>query len=134
MYDVTAEDIRAIALGITIPPGEDVDAKLDALIGEAEVILNGDVPGLPRRVEGDDTLKALVQSTIKAMVLRVAKNPRALRSIGLDDLNATIDNTASSGELYLTAAEAARLAERPDGGRVGSIRLGLPVERLPRDR
>lgn len=134
MYDVVPDDIRAIAFGVTIPEGDAANRQINALIAEAIILVEAGVPGLRRRVEDNETLTALTETIIKKMVLRVLKNPRSLRSIGIDDLNATIDSAASTGELYLSDTEAALLAESTPGGLVGSIRLGVPRERLPRDR
>jgi len=66
------------------------------------------------------------------MVLRVVKNPRSLRSLGLDDFQATIDQAVSTGMLYLSDDERARLLPHGRANlQVGTIRLGLAPWRWP---
>lgn len=132
MYEVTAEDIRGAAYGIDIPAGVGVDLQLDRLVAKAEVRLAGLIPTLAARYAAGTIEADLVRGIVEDMVIRVVSNPKALRSIGLDDFNATIDSAVSSGRLYVTADEVALLSpRRPAGGRVGSIRIGVPAWRLP---
>jgi hypothetical protein len=64
------------------------------------------------------------------MVLRVVRNPKALRSIGLDDFQAVVDNSTTTGLLYVSDDELALLAPTKRR-RVGSIRIGVPAWRTP---
>jgi len=130
MFEVTAASIRSAAYGITIPAGEAVDAQLDALIAKAELRLVAAVPSVPSRIEEGTLAVELVQGVVEDMVLRVVRNPKALRSVGLDDFQATIDNSTSTGLLYVSAEEKALLEPRASA-RVGSIRLGVPAWRVP---
>lgn len=131
MYGVTPQAIRDAAYGIDIPAGDVVDLQLAALIAKAEVRLNAKIPTLAGRFESGAVSAQLVGGVVEDMVLRVAKNPQALRSFGIDDFQATIDNAVSSGLLYVSADELAMLS--PGSGRpsVGSIMLGVPPWRAP---
>lgn len=131
MYGVTPQAIRDAAYGIDVPAGDVVDQQLVALIEKAEVRLNARIPTLAGRFEADEVSVRLVGGVVEDMVLRVVKNPQALRSFGIDDFQATIDNAVSSGLLYVSADELAMLS--PGSGRpsVGSIKLGVPAWRMP---
>lgn len=133
-YEVTAAVIRAQAYGVEIATGDTVDAQLDAQVDKAEAILNHKIPTLAARVTAGAIQLALVQGVICDMVLRVVKNPMSLRSFGIDDGQATIDNTASTGLLYLSADEEALLVppSTETTGAVRNVRLGVPSWRLPR--
>lgn len=131
-YDVTPDDIRNVAYGIDIPTGATVDAQIAVLIAKATTRIDEAVPSLAARVVAETTSRAVVQDVIEDMVLRVVKNPKSLRSLGLDDFQATIDQAVSSGMLYLSDDERARLL--PHGRttqRLGSIRIGVPAWRWP---
>lgn len=131
MYEVTAADIREAAFGIDIPAGETVDAQLNRLIAKAEVRLSAVLPNLAARY-ADETVDAdLVRGIVEDMVLRVVKNPRSLRTLGLDDFNATIDHSTSTGLLYVTADEVALLSPNRPRRAIGTIRVGVPSWRLP---
>lgn len=131
-YNVVPADIREAAYGLTIPEGATVDAQLQVLIDKAAARLDGRIPSLPRRVRSDEVAIAVVQGVIEDMVLRVIRNPKARRSLGLDDWQETIDNSTTTGLLYVSPDEFALLA--PTGstrGRFGSVRIGVPPWRLP---
>lgn len=130
MFDVTAEDIRDAGFGLTIPAGEAVDKQLVGLVAKAKARLLALVPSLPRRVTAGTLDEQTVKGVIEDMVLRVVKNPRALRQLGIDDFQATIDTAVSSGALYLTPDE--RLLLSPKRRRaIGSVQIGVPRWRLP---
>ncbi|MEU5091717.1 hypothetical protein [Streptomyces sp. NPDC021356] len=57
-----------------------------------------------------------------SMVLRVLSNPDGKRQESIDDYSYTVDSSRSTGELYLSEAEAAEL--RPWTGGAFSIVLG----------
>ncbi|MFE5309705.1 hypothetical protein [Isoptericola sp. NPDC056605] len=130
MFEVTPASIRTAAFGITIPEGTTADAQLTALIAKAELRLVAAVPSVPSRIEEGTLDVELVQGVVEDMVLRVVRNPKALRSVGLDDFQATIDNSTSTGLLYVSPEETALLAPSSRSS-VGSIRLGVPAWRLP---
>lgn len=125
---VEPADVREAAYGLTIPAGEAVDASIARLIAKAEQRVLLRVASVPARIEAGTLQADAVAGVVEDMVLRVMRNPRALRQVSIDDYAETIDNIASGGELYLTDNEATLLAP-PVGARsrVGSIRLGLPA-------
>lgn len=124
---VTVEGLREAAFGVDIPSGGHVDTALQRLIDKAEGRLLAAIQSIPGRV-ADGTLPAdLVAGVVEDMVLRVAVNPRGLRSLGIDDYTETIDSAVSSGALYVSPAELALLGGASARGRVGSIRLGTPA-------
>lgn len=131
MFDVAPQDIRDAAFGIDIPAGEAVDAQLERLIAKAEMRLATVLPTVASRIEAGALDVDLVRGVIEDMVLRVVKNPRSLRTLGLDDFQATIDNSTSTGLLYVTADEVALLSPRRPRRSVGTIRLGIERWRQP---
>lgn len=140
MYEVEPDDIRTAGYGLTIPEGERVDEQIQHLIDKAETRLNALVPTLPDRVTGiapGPTQKPAidletVQGVIEDMVLRVLRNPRALRSLGIDDFQSVIDTTVTSGLLYVSGDELALLSPRARR-QVRSMRMHIPSWRLPGD-
>lgn len=136
MYAVVPQDIRNAAYGIDIPEGATVDGQLTALIAKAETRLNAVVPSLAARFEAGEELGGqpigdVVKGVVEDMVLRVAKNPEALRSFGIDDFQAVLDNAVSSGRLYVAADEETLLSPGSGRAKVGSILLGVPSWRMP---
>lgn len=136
MYAVDPQDIRDAAYGIEIPAGAAVDVQIGLLIAKAETRLNAVVPLLAARFEAGEAIGGapitdVVKGVIEDMVLRVAKNPQALRSFGIDDFTAVLDNAVSTGLLYVAADELALLSPGSGRSSVGSIRLGVPSWRLP---
>lgn len=129
-YGVTPTSLRTAAFGVDIPDGATVDLQLDALIAKAEQRVAVKIPSLAARVESGEVAEATVQGVIEDVVLRVVKNPRSLRTLGLDDFQATIDSSVSTGMLYLSGDEIALLSP-PVRTRVGSIGLVIPGWRLP---
>lgn len=131
-YGVTASDVRDAAYGLNIPDGAAVDGQIQTLIAKAAGRLDAKVPSLRRRVEAEAVALDVVQGVIEDMVLRVLRNPKARRSIGVDDFQETIDNSTSTGLLYVSPDELALLAPRSKRGGFGSVRLGVPAWRTPR--
>jgi hypothetical protein len=131
-YDVTPDDIRATAYGVEIPTGSATDAQLTVLIAKATTRIDEAVPSLAARVTDGTVTKAVVQDVIEDMVLRVVKNPKSLRSLGLDDFQATIDQAVSTGMLYLSDDERSRLLPHGRANqRLGTVRIGLAPWRWP---
>lgn len=130
MY-ATVDDIRAVAYGVTIPC--DADGALSRLIAKAEARLLIAVPSIASRLAAGTLDVDLVKGVVEDMVLRIVRNPRGLRSVSIDDFQATIDRALSSGELYVSDAEVALLSPAARASRnFGSVRIGLPEWRLPR--
>lgn len=127
---VTPAAIREAAYGLTIPEGATVDAQIQALIDKASSRLRAKVPSLCQRLDAATIDLEVVQGVVEDMVLRVVRNPKALRSLGLDDFQAVIDNSTSTGLLYASADELALLRPRTTS-RIGTVRLGIPSWRVP---
>lgn len=127
---VTPADIREAAYGLEIPAGAEVDAQIQALIDKASLRLQQAVPTLCQRIEAGTLNVEVARGVVEDMVLRVIRNPKAFRSLGLDDFQATVDNSTSTGMLYVSAEELALLAPRSKS-RIGSIRIGVPAWRVP---
>lgn len=130
MFDVTPQDIRNAAFGIKVPTGTVADVQLAALIEKAKNRLVPGIVSLTRRVEAGTLEEQTVNGVIEDMVLRVVKNPRSLRQLGIDDFQTTIDSAVSTGALYLSDYERELLAPKTRGA-LGSIRIGVPSYRLP---
>lgn len=129
--NVTAGEVRTAAYGLTIPTGTDIDASILRLVAKAIDRLPGGRTGIEARIAASSLSESLVRGVIEDMVIRVLRNPRAIRSSSIDDFTETIDNSVSAGELYLSASEAALLTAGSDRPRVGTIRLGLAAWRVP---
>lgn len=129
-YGVTAASLRQVAFGVDIPEGALVDIQLGHLIDKAEQRIAVKVPSLAARVAAGEVDQATVKGVVEDMVLRVAKNPMSLRTLGLDDFQATIDSAVSTGLIYLTADELSLLSPRVRS-KVASLRLVIPPWRVP---
>lgn len=123
-------DIRAAALGVTIPAGNAADDALDRLLEKAQDRVHAAFPTIFDRVNANTIPLVRVTGVIEDMVLRVLRNPSGLRQVTIDDFTRMIDSALSTGELYLTEREQTLLA--PSGRRrIGSVRVGVPAWRLP---
>ena len=128
---VTPDDIREAAYGTTIPAGGAIDAQLSKMIAKAGREIMDQVPDLDARVASGKVSPSTIRDVIEAMVVRVTKNPNSYRQVGIDDFQATLDNTVSAGGLYLSEAERLKLAGPRKARRFGSARLAVPSWRLP---
>ena len=125
---VTVTGLREAAFGIDIPQGDVVDAALQRLIDKAETRLLAAFPSIPARIAAGTLSVDLVAGVVEDMVLRVASNPRGVRSLSIDDYTETLDRAVSSGVLYLSPEELALLAgPMRAGGAFGSIKLRTPA-------
>lgn len=120
--------ILAAAYGITL-----TDAQVEALpllIEKAQELLP---VGTEQWIADGRTKAATVVSVVEDMVVRVARNPRGLRQVSIDDFTGTIDQALSSGGLYLAPDELERLTPTQTGRRrIGTVRVGLDSHRVPR--
>lgn len=116
--------------GFERPLSDLEDRAASRWLQEAWRILNRDVPGVSARLDflpdaegylaADDVVDVLA-----AMVRRVLRNPDGTRSWSDDTHQETIDAALSSGELYVSEREKARLAPAPVAtGGMFSIELG----------
>ena len=99
------------------------------LLDDALVLIQAAVPSAADRADTDPVFRALVVQIECAMVLRVVNNPTGVRSRskGVDDFaeSETIDSSRSTGELYVSDAEIARLSDGA-GDPSGAFTIGQP--------
>ena len=127
LFGVNPTNVADAAYGLTVPSS--AVAGIVKLIEKAEGILLDEIPSLHQRSTSGRTKPESVKSVIEDMVVRVLRNPNSLRQITVDDGTATIDHAISSGQLYASPAELARLRKDVNGsarGGVRSIRLAKP--------
>lgn len=104
-------------------------AAVPGWLDQAWTILQGDVPGIPARMALTPSAPTwldpdLVIQVLAAMVERKLRNPDGLRSFTIDDVVNTVDATLSTGQLYSTPDERARLSVPVPRGGLFSIQLG----------
>lgn len=88
------------------------------LLGDAWAIVLSAKPSVADRLDKtpvDALFKSLVIQTLCAMVLRVLSNPEGKLEERQDDYQYRLDAARSTGELYLSDAELARLSDGDDG-------------------
>lgn len=121
---VTAEGITTAAPTLTMPP----EAQTQRLIEKAEELVLDYVPNTATRIADGRLRQATLNAVIEDMVIRVLRNPQALRTVSVDDGSATLDMTISSGLMYVSDVELARLRGHASGPKnpVRSIRLRMP--------
>lgn len=81
-----------------------------ALLDDAWAVVLSRIPDVETR-DG-----ALVRAVLCAMVLRVMRNPDGKRQESIDDYSWTIDDTRSSGALYLSEQEMELLTPESSSG------------------
>lgn len=129
-FGVTVQTVIDAAYGITVP--SESHGRVQALINKAIGLLLDEIPNLEHRVTDGRTKSASAKSVVEDMVVRVLRNPNALRQITINGDSATIDQAVSSGQLYVTEAELARLRKDVSvqaskrAGKLRSIRQALP--------
>ncbi|TYP82069.1 hypothetical protein [Blastococcus xanthinilyticus] len=75
-----------------------------------ELLAPRNVPDLEDRLGRDVVSVGLVRRVVAAMVIRVLRNPEAIRQWQVDDASFTRDSMVSSGLLYASADEIALLS------------------------
>lgn len=88
------------------------------LLGDAWALVLSARPSVADRLDaalGDTVFEGLVRQILCAMVLRVLSNPGGKLEERQDDYQYRLDSAVSSGALYLSDDELARLAEGDDG-------------------
>lgn len=88
--------------------GQEQAAAAD-LLADAWEVLHAQVSGLEERIESQQLREGAVKAVIKAMVLRVLRNPDAIRQFTSDDASYVRDNAVSTGLLYATPEELSML-------------------------
>lgn len=87
------------------------------LLGDAWAIVLSAKPNVADRLDAvpkDTVFESLVKQTLCAMVLRVLNNPSGKLEERQDDYQYRLDSAVSTGALYLSDAELARLSEGDD--------------------
>lgn len=111
-------DLQARSFRTLSPAELDVG---ETLLGDAWAIVLAAKPSVADRLDAsppDLVFRSLVVQTLCAMVLRVLSNPDGKLEESQDDYRYRLDAAVSSGALYLSDAELARLSEgdgEPDG-------------------
>lgn len=115
------QDVRAAYEG-DIP--SERDPWLAGRIAAAELMLTGHVGDLSEWVDADMHRRARIVEVVSGMVLRLVRNPRALRSesetIGPTSYSTSVDPRAASGTLWVTREDLALLGVH--GGMPGTMR------------
>ena len=110
----TSADLQARSFRTLTPDELAVGATL---LGDAWSIVVSARPSVAERLDKlppDLMFKSLVVQTLCAMVLRVLSNPEGKLEERQDDYQYRLDSAVSSGALYLSDAELARLSEGDD--------------------
>jgi len=87
------------------------------LLGDAWSIILTAKPNVADRLDAtpaDQVFVSLVKQTLCAMVLRVLNNPEGKLEERQDDYQYRLDSAVSTGALYLSDAELARLSDGDD--------------------
>lgn len=111
--DLQARSFRALTAD-ELAVGETLLGDAWAIVLSAKPTVSGRLDKLPP----DQVFRSLVVQTLCAMVLRVLQNPHGKLEESQDDYRYRLDAAVSSGALYLSEAELARLSdgdETPDG-------------------
>jgi hypothetical protein len=88
-------------------------ALAGVLIDDAWEEIRGRVPALDARFDAGLVTNGQVLKVIAGMVMRVLRNPEAIRQWSVDDASFTRDTALSSGLLYVTADDIALLSGVP---------------------
>lgn len=111
MNPAIISDLEARFRPLTEPEKANAQAWLD----DAWEELQARLPGLSSRLTDGLISEGLVRRVVAAMVVRVLRNPDAIRQWGVDDATFTRDTLVSSGLLYVSADELALLSGTPIG-------------------
>lgn len=85
----------------------------EALLADSWEELQARVPTLAARAEAGTVSVGLIRRVVAAMVVRVLRNPDAIRQWAIDDASFTRDQLVSGGLLFATADEVALLSGVP---------------------
>lgn len=100
------------------PLSEAEKANATAWLTDAWAIVLSSVPDLENRMAAGHPSEPLVRSVVTAMVIRVLRNPDAIRQWAVDDASFTRDTAMSAGALYVSPEEVALLAPAGSGAAV----------------
>lgn len=104
-----------------------------AWLGDAWIILRREVPGLAARMDLAPTAAGYLEAedvvyVLSWMVIRVLRNPEAMRQWSDDTYSQTVDTAMSSGLLYVTDAERAQLSPALPGMSANGM-YSIPLSR-----
>lgn len=97
------------------PLADDETRVATTLLADAWVELLARVPDLDGRMADGRVSDGLVRRVVAAMVVRVLRNPEAIRQWSVDDASFTRDQLVSSGVLYASPDEIGLLIGTPAG-------------------
>lgn len=122
---VTAQDIESEWRPLTPAEAQTLAGKSTAAWTRIVAL----VPGIEDNIDAGLVSQDTVKSVMASMIVRVLKNPDSVRTVqsSIDDYNGsrTLDNTVSSGELYLTDFEIGLLTPTPGVPSYGMYVIGL---------
>jgi hypothetical protein len=122
---VDADVVNSLERSLTA----DEERVLPAWRAQAWTVLKAEVPTLEARLAAATIDVETVKQVLIAMVDRKLRNPDGLRSYGVDDGTATVDQALSSGQIAPTPAEIARLSPRVPGAALGTGIFSIQVSR-----
>lgn len=125
-------DIDDVVEAFWRPLTDDEERVATYLIGRASSIVRDAVPDIDERIVDHRISAETVASVVVDMVLRVLKNPEALRqyTVSTDDSSEskTLDTSIASGELYLSRRQRNMLlGQNYSKSRVGTMRGPAPA-------
>jgi hypothetical protein len=95
-----------------------------------ELLAPKNIPDLDDRMADDRVSTGLVVRVVRAMVLRVLRNPEAIRQWSVDDASFTRDSAVSAGLLYALPDEVALLLDERQAAAF-TISPKMPSRRTP---
>ncbi|MCU1675340.1 MAG: putative 14 [Frankiales bacterium] len=103
------------------PLSDAEQAKTTKLLTQASAIMRSAAPTLDARIASGTLSADVAEMVAVRMVLRFLRNPEGFKTESDGDYSYTRDDTATSGELELTASD--RRALGLGGGKVGTIHV-----------
>lgn len=119
-----------VAAGFRPLTGDEASVA-QTLLDRAERILLARVPSIPARIADLSLNVETVIDVEAAMVERVLRNPEAKKQEAIDDYSWTRDTALSSGSLYVSDDEVARLSPAITRSRSASVIRDLSDFVLP---
>lgn len=119
---VTVPDLEVRFRSLTEPEKK----TAEALLADAWEELQARVPALKARRQAQLVSDGLVVRVVAAMVVRVLRNPDALRSWVVDGDSFTRDQLVSSGLLFITPDEVELLSGIRRGGPAQHLSFSVP--------
>lgn len=122
---VTADEVGGAWRPLTTEEATGIETKS----ARAWTRLAAVVPALEKNLEADLVREETVKDVMVSMIVRVLKNPESVRTVAesIDDgsESRTLDNSISTGELYVTDFEIAMLTPQSELPSYGLYTIGL---------